>query len=100
MSALARLKDEVGYEQLLYDDQIGKVSVIGVGMRSHPGVSAKFFSALADAGVNIEMISTSEIRISVVVDENLVDTAVTAAHTAFDLDDGQTQAVVYGGTGR
>jgi aspartate kinase len=100
MSALARLKDEVGYEQLLYDDQIGKVSVIGVGMRSHPGVSAKFFSALADVGVNIEMISTSEIRISVVVDENLVDAALTAAHTAFDLDDEQTQAVVYGGTGR
>lgn len=100
MSALARMKDEIGYEQLLYDDQIGKVSVIGVGMRSHPGVSAKFFSALADAGVNIEMISTSEIRISVVVDENLVDAAVTAAHTAFDLDDEHTQAVVYGGTGR
>jgi aspartate kinase len=100
MSALARLKDEVGYEQLLYDDQIGKVSVIGVGMRSHPGVSARFFSALADAGVNIEMISTSEIRISVVVDEDLVDAAVTAAHTAFDLDDEHTQAVVYGGTGR
>ncbi|ADB29546.1 aspartate kinase [Kribbella flavida DSM 17836] len=100
MSALARMKDAVGYEQLLYDDQIGKVSVVGVGMRSHPGVSAKFFSALADAGVNIEMISTSEIRISVVVDENLVDVAVTAAHTAFDLDDEHTQAVVYGGTGR
>jgi aspartate kinase len=100
MSALARMKDEVGYEQLLYDDQIGKVSVVGVGMRSHPGVSAKFFSALADAGVNIEMISTSEIRISVVVDENLVNAAVTAAHTAFDLDDEHTQAVVYGGTGR
>jgi aspartate kinase len=100
MSALARMKDEIGYEQLLYDDQIGKVSVIGVGMRSHPGVSAKFFSALADAGVNIEMISTSEIRISVVVDENAVDAAVTAAHTAFDLDDEHTQAVVYGGTGR
>ncbi|HEY3515142.1 MAG TPA: aspartate kinase [Kribbella sp.] len=100
MSALARMKDAVGYEQLLYDDQIGKVSVVGVGMRSHPGVSAKFFSALADAGVNIEMISTSEIRISVVVDENLVNAAVTAAHTAFDLDDEHTQAVVYGGTGR
>jgi aspartate kinase len=100
MSALARLKDEVGYEQLLYDDQIGKISVVGVGMRSHPGVSAKFFSALAEVGVNIEMISTSEIRISVVIDENLVDVAVTAAHTAFDLDDEHTQAVVYGGTGR
>jgi aspartate kinase len=100
MTALARLKDEVGYEQLLYDDQIGKVSVIGAGMRSHPGVSAKFFSALADAGVNIEMISTSEIRISVIVDENAVDAAVQAAHRAFGLDDEQTEAVVYGGTGR
>lgn len=100
MSALARMKDEVGYEQLLYDDQIGKVSVVGVGMRSHPGVSAKFFSALAEVGVNLEMISTSEIRISVVIDENLVDVAVAAAHTAFDLDDEHTQAVVYGGTGR
>ncbi|HEY3006077.1 MAG TPA: aspartate kinase [Kribbellaceae bacterium] len=100
MTALARLKDEVGYEQLLYDDQIGKVSVIGAGMRSHPGVSAKFFSALADAGVNIEMISTSEIRISVIVDEGAVDAAVQAAHTAFGLDDDQTEAVVYGGTGR
>lgn len=100
MTALARLKDEVGYEQLLYDDQIGKVSVIGAGMRSHPGVSARFFSALADAGVNIEMISTSEIRISVVVDENAVDAAVQAAHTAFGLDADDTQAVVYGGTGR
>ena len=100
MTALARLKDEVGYEQLLYDDQIGKVSVIGAGMRSHPGVSAKFFSALADAGVNIEMISTSEIRISVIVDENAVDAAVQAAHTAFGLDDAETEAVVYGGTGR
>jgi aspartate kinase len=100
MTALARLKDEVGYEQLLYDDQIGKVSVVGAGMRSHPGVSAKFFSALADAGVNIEMISTSEIRISVIVDENAVDAAVQAAHTAFGLDGDQTEAVVYGGTGR
>ena len=71
---------------MLYDDQIGKVSVVGVGMRSHPGVTAKFFSALAAAGVNIEMISTSEIRISVVVDQDDVDRAVVAAHTAFGLD--------------
>ena len=69
-------------------------------MRSHPGVSATFFGALADAGVNIEMISTSEIRISVVVDENDVDLAVTAAHRAFDLDASEVEAVVYGGTGR
>ena len=69
-------------------------------MRSHPGVSATFFGALAEAGVNIEMISTSEIRISVVVDQNDVAVAVSAAHEAFDLGDGREQAVVYGGTGR
>ncbi len=100
MTALARIKDEVGYDSLLYDDQIGKVSLIGAGMRSHPGITAKFFSALASAGVNIGMISTSEIRISVVVDESQVNDAVAAAHSAFDLDADQVEAVVYGGTGR
>ncbi len=100
MTALARLKDEIGYDSLLYDDQIGKVSLIGAGMRSHPGVTAKFFSALASAGVNIGMISTSEIRISVIVDEAQVNDAVAAAHAAFDLDSEQVEAVVYGGTGR
>ncbi|MEP7025997.1 MAG: ACT domain-containing protein, partial [Actinomycetota bacterium] len=84
----------------LYNDRIGKVSLIGAGMRSHPGVSATFFGALAEAGVNIEMISTSEIRISVVVDENDVNMAVRATHQAFDLGSGQDEAVVYGGTGR
>jgi aspartate kinase len=100
MAALARIRDEVGFEDLLYDDQVGKVSLIGAGMRSHPGVSATFFGALADAGVNIEMISTSEIRISVVVRGADVDTAVTAVHSAFELDAKETEAVVYGGTGR
>jgi aspartate kinase len=100
MTSLRQLQDEVGFESLLYDDRIGKVSVVGAGMRSHPGVSATFFGALAEAGVNIEMISTSEIRISVVVDQNDVDVAVSAAHEAFDLGDGGEQAVVYGGTGR
>ena len=100
MTALSRLKEAVGYESLLYDDQIGKVSLIGAGMRSHPGVTARFFSALASAGVNLEMISTSEIRISVIVDEAQVNDAVTAAHAAFDLDVDQVEAVVYGGTGR
>ena len=88
MEALRRVKDEVGFDSLLYDDRIGKVSLIGAGMRSHPGVSATFFGALAEAGVNIEMISTSEIRISVVVDENDVNQAVTATHQAFDLASG------------
>ena len=100
MTRLGQLQDEVGFDSLLYDDRIGKVSVVGAGMRSHPGVSATFFGALAEAGVNIEMISTSEIRISVVVDQNDVEVAVTAAHEAFDLGDGSEQAVVYGGTGR
>jgi aspartate kinase len=100
MASLARIKDEVGYDSLLYDDRIGKVSLIGAGMRSHPGITARFFAGLASAGVNIEMISTSEIRISVIVDEGQVDDAVTATHTAFDLDAEEVEAVVYGGTGR
>jgi aspartate kinase len=100
MTTLLRLKESMGFESLLYDDRIGKVSLIGAGMRSHPGVTARFFSSLADAGVNIEMISTSEIRISVVVDQDDVDQAVTATHKAFELDSDQVEAVVYGGTGR
>ncbi len=100
MSALARIQAEVGYEELLYNDQVGKVSLIGAGMRSHPGITATFFAALASAGVNIEMISTSEIRISVIVDEAQVDEAVRATHSAFELDADEVEAVVYGGTGR
>ena len=100
MAALARLREHVGYDHLMYDDEIGKVSLIGAGMRSHPGITAKFFAALANAGVNIEMISTSEIRISVIVDEADVTAAVQATHTAFDLDSAEVEAVVYGGTGR
>jgi aspartate kinase len=100
VDALRRMQETVGFESLLYDDRIGKVSLIGAGMRSHPGVTAKFFGALAEAGVNIEMISTSEIRISVIVDSGDVDEAVTATHRAFKLDADQVEAVVYGGTGR
>ncbi|GAA3789179.1 aspartate kinase [Sphaerisporangium flaviroseum] len=100
VTALKRIQEQIGFEKILFDDQIGKVSLVGAGMRSHPGVTAKFFGALADAGVNIEMISTSEIRISVIVGQEDVDPAVTAAHRAFDLDVDQVEAVVYGGTGR
>ena len=100
MSTLEGIQAEVGFASLQYDDQIGKVSLVGAGMRTHPGVSATFFEALADAGVNIEMISTSEIRISVVTRAGDVDTAVRAVHTAFGLDAEQAEAVVYGGTGR
>ncbi len=94
------MREEVGFDHLMYDDEIGKVSLIGAGMRSHPGITARFFAALANAGVNIEMISTSEIRISVIVDEADVSAAVQATHTAFDLDSAEVEAVVYGGTGR
>jgi aspartate kinase len=100
MTRLQGLQASMGFESLLYNDRIGKVSLVGAGMRSNPGVTAQFFSALADAGVNIEMISTSEIRISVVVDQDDVDQAVIATHKAFELDSDQVEAVVYGGTGR
>ena len=100
MTALTNAHEEIGFESLVFDDRIGKVSLIGAGMRSHPGVSADFFGALADSGVNIRMISTSEIRISAVVDAADLDTAVIATHRAFGLEDGQNEAVVYGGTGR
>jgi aspartate kinase len=100
MNVLQKVRDQIGFDSLLYDDQIGKVSLIGAGMRSHPGVSARFFAALAEAGVNIEMISTSEIRVSVVTRADELDTAVRAVHTAFGLDVDKVEAVVYGGTGR
>ena len=100
LETLRAAQEKVGFQALLYDDRIGKISLIGAGMRSHPGVSAKFFGALAEAGVNIQMITTSEIRISVVVSQNDVDNAVNATHRAFDLEADEVEAVVYGGTGR
>jgi aspartate kinase len=100
LEALRAAQEKVGFQDVLYDDRIGKVSLIGAGMRSHPGVSAKFFAALAEAGVNIQMITTSEIRISVVVSQGDVDNAVNATHRAFDLEADEVEAVVYGGTGR
>ena len=100
VQALRKVQDSVGFSSILYDDQIGKLSLVGAGMRSHPGVSATFFKALADTGVNIEMISTSEIRISVVTRAEVLDDAVRAVHTAFGLDSAEGEAVVYGGSGR
>jgi aspartate kinase len=100
LETLRAAQEKIGFQELLYDDRIGKVSLIGAGMRSHPGVSAKFFAALAGAGVNIQMITTSEIRISVVVSQGDVDNAVNATHRAFDLEADEVEAVVYGGTGR
>jgi len=98
-SIVQKLQGEIGFQSIQYDDQIGKLSLIGAGMRSHPGVTANFFAAMASAGVNIEMISTSEIRISIVCRQADVERAVQAAHTAFDLDADQIEAVVYGGSG-
>ncbi|MEZ0446993.1 aspartate kinase [Cellulomonas sp. ICMP 17802] len=99
-AALTEHQPDIGFASLQYDDTIGKLSLIGAGMKSHPGVSARFFAALSDAGINIEMISTSEIRISVVTRADSLDDAVRAVHTAFDLDTTEDEAVVYGGTGR
>ncbi|WP_026124535.1 MULTISPECIES: aspartate kinase [Nocardiopsis] len=100
MAVLKKVQEKVGFESLRYDDKIGKVSLIGAGMRSYPGVTSRFFDAIAGSGTNIEMISTSEIRISVIVTEDQVDSAVAAAHSEFRLDADQVEAVVYGGTGR
>jgi len=93
------LKSEIGFSEIVYDDHIGKVSLVGAGMKSHPGVTATFCEALSAAGINIELISTSEIRISVLCRDDELDTAVRALHEAFDLG-GEEEAVVYAGTGR
>jgi len=99
IAALHKVQGGIGFDNLLYDDHIGKVSLVGAGMRTHPGVSATFFAALADAGVNVEIISTSEIRISVICRDTDLDPAVRAVHAAFGLD-GEGVAEVYGGSGR
>lgn len=100
MKALEAAQVEIGFKAVHYNDNVGKLSLIGAGMRSHPGVSVRLFKALSDASINIEMISTSEIRLSVVTRLDELDAAVRAVHTAFDLDSTESEAVVYGGTGR
>ncbi|MGI6879526.1 aspartate kinase [Microbacterium sp. gxy059] len=90
---------EIGFENLVHDDQVGKLSVVGAGMRAHSGVSLTLFDALTSAGINIEMISTSEIRISVVLRETDLDAAARAVHRAYGLDS-EIEAIVYAGTGR
>lgn len=99
MDLLKRLQAQGVCENILFDDQIGKVSLVGAGMKSHPGVTAVFCEALRDAGVNIELISTSEIRISVLIRQTDVEAAVKALHAAFELG-GDEEATVYAGTGR
>jgi aspartate kinase len=100
LAALSKIQPQVGFTNLLFDEHVGKVSLVGAGMRTHPGVSATFFRALADANVNVEIISTSEIRISVVCRDADVPAAVRAVHEAFDLGTDEVEAVVYGGSGR
>ncbi|CAB4814189.1 MAG: aspartate kinase [Actinobacteria bacterium] len=97
---LQKLQGEVGFASIQYDDQIGKLSLIGAGMRSHPGITATFFGAMSEAGINIEMISTSEIRISIICRQSDLERGAKAAHAAFGLDANSNEAVVYGGTGR
>ena len=96
---LNSLQGDIGFTDVRYDDHIGKVSLVGAGMRSHPGVTATFCEALAGVGINIDLISTSEIRISVLIKDSELDKAVAALHEAFGLG-GDEQAVVYAGSGR
>ena len=94
-------KQEVlGYHSFDVDTNVGKVAVVGVGMKTHAGLAAKFFQALSDEGINVLMISTSEIRIAALVPLDQLNDAVKALHTAYGLDADQIEAVVYGGTGR
>jgi aspartate kinase len=86
---LKKVGDEVGAKGVSQDEDIVKLSLVGAGMKSSPGIAAKMFRVLADNDVNIEMISTSTIRISVVVERNKLETAIRALHTAFDLDSGE-----------
>ncbi|WP_067779650.1 aspartate kinase [Actinomyces vulturis] len=100
LDALIAAQDELGFEALEFNNDIGKLALVGAGMRSHPGVCAQLFQALREAGINIHMIATSEIRISVMVDLDDLDHAVRSVHTAFGLDSPHREAIVYGGTGR
>jgi len=99
LDALTERRAQIGFESLIHDDQIGKLALVGAGMRTNTGVSAKLFTALYEAGINIEMISTSEIRISVVMRADIVNEAVRVVHHAFGLD-ADVEAIVHAGTGR
>lgn len=99
LKALEAAQDELGFQEVIYNESVGKLSLVGAGMKTNTGVSFTFFEALSNAGVNIDMISTSEIRISVITELSKLDEAVRAVHTAFGLD-AEGEATVYGGTGR
>lgn len=99
LETLEAAKAELGFQEVIYNESVGKLSLVGAGMKTNTGVSFTFFEALSNAGVNIDMISTSEIRISVITELSKLDEAVRAVHTAFGLD-AEGEATVYGGTGR
>ena len=99
LKALKAAQAELGFQEVIYNESVGKLSLVGAGMKTNTGVSFTFFEALSAAGVNIVMISTSEIRISVITELSKLDEAVRAVHTAFGLD-AEGEATVYGGTGR
>jgi aspartate kinase len=92
MEILKRTATELSARQVLGDAHIVKISLVGVGMRNHAGIASRMFAALAKEGINIRMISTSEIKISVVVDEKYLELGVRALHEAFDLDRGEAAA--------
>ena len=100
LDALESAKDEIGFKEVRYNPNIGKLSLVGTGMRTNPGVAARLFAALSEAGFNIDLISSSEIRLSIVTKLDDLDRAVAVVHSAFGLDAEVSEAVVYAGTGR
>ena len=100
LDALESAKNEIGFKEVRYNPNIGKLSLVGTGMRTNPGVAARLFAALSEAGINIDLISSSEIRLSIVTKLDDLDRAVAVVHSAFGLDAEVSEAVVYAGTGR
>jgi aspartate kinase len=92
LDVLARAQEEIGYSQVIHDNNVAKISVVGVGMRSHAGVAAQMFKALADRGINVLAITTSEIKVSVLIHEDYTELAVRVLHTAYGLDAEDTAA--------
>src|ERR1041385_7614197 len=86
VEAIERAAPAIGYRDLTHDTGVAKVSIIGIGMRTHPGVAQTMFRTFAEKGINIEVISTSEIKVSVLIAEEYVELAVRALHAAFDLE--------------
>ena len=97
---LIQEQDNLGYNSFDLNPNVGKVAVVGVGMKTHSGLAARFFKELSEKGINVLMISTSEIRIAALVPLDQLNEAVKALHTAYGLDAQKVEAVVYGGTGR